>query len=138
MAQIQTLPGAFPLHEDREFLTESEWVILKLLCRPIGALVDMEPGELSAASGGQISLQRCRDLIHIVCLSRLPGLGTWIARIMVEAGWDEHAVRTRPAGEIMEKINRHAGYTICNQASIRALAELQTSWAEAPAIIGAE
>ncbi len=128
MASVQALPGAFPLHEDREFLSESEWVIFKLLCRPVDSLAGAEPAELSAATGGQVSPARCDELIRIVRIKALPGLGSWIARLMAEAGLSDHDVRTLPAERIAERINRKAGYPICNEATTRALAALQLQW----------
>ncbi len=128
MAGVQPLPGAFPLHEDRDFLSESEWVIFKLLCRPVDSLAEAEPEELSAATGGQVSPARCDELIRIVRIKALPGLGSWIARLMAEAGLSEEDVRALPAEEITERINRKAGYPICNAATARALAALQLQW----------
>ena len=125
---IQPLPGAFPLHENRDFLRESEWVILKLLCRPLESLADEEPEALSAASGGQLSVTRCRQLIDIVRISRLSGLGSWMARLMVEAGLSESDVLESPAEELTGKVNEHMGYAVCNAATARALGELQLRW----------
>ncbi len=127
-AQVQSMPGTFPLHENRDFLRESEWVILKLLCRPIDHLATANADELSRASGGQLTPKRCEQLIRIVRISKLPGLGTWIARLMVEAGVDEHALLTQPAEELTGHVNAHAAYPICNQATMHAIAELQRSW----------
>ncbi len=129
-ACLQAMPGTFPLHENRDFLRESEWVILKLLCRPVKNLASADADELSSASGGQISSERCLQLINIVRISNLPGLGTWIARLMVETGIDEHALFTLPAEDLIERLNTHAGYSICNQATVHAIADLQTSWAD--------
>ncbi len=127
-AQVQPMPGTFPLCEDRDFLRESEWVILKLLCRPVDDLATADAGELSRASGGQLLPERCKQLIDIVRISKLPGLGTWMARLMVEAGMDEHALLTRPAEELIARVNAHATYPICNQATMHAIADLQRSW----------
>jgi len=128
MGQVSRLPGAFPLHEDRDFLSESEWVILQLLRRSVESLADADADELSAATGGQISPERCRQLIEIVRIHRLPGLGSWIARLMVEAGLSAEDVRTLPAEELTARINEHAGYPLCNAATTRALASLQAGW----------
>ena len=128
MGQVSRLPGAFPLHEDRDFLSESEWVILQLLRRPLESLAEADADELSAATGGQIRPERCRQLIEIVRIHRLPGLGSWIARLMVEAGLTEHEVKSLPADEVTARINDHAGYPLCNPATTRALAALQGSW----------
>jgi len=122
------MPGTFPLHEDRDFLRESEWVILKLLCRPVDSLAAADTDELSNASGGQLSPERCRQLINIVRISNLPGLGTWIARLVVEAGMDEQALLPLSAEAIVNRVNTHAGYPICNQATVHALTDLQASW----------
>lgn len=128
VAQLKCLPGTFPLHEDRPFISESEWVILKLLCRPLESLADADADELAQASGGQISAQRCHELIGIVRISGLPGLGSWMARLLVEAGVSEQDVLSQAADILIERINTHMGYTICNQATSRAIAELQEEW----------
>lgn len=128
MNNVKSLPGSFPLHENRDFITESEWVILKLLCRPVNELDNTTAEELSAASGGQISVARCDELIRIVRISKLPGLGSWIARMMAETGCDAEMVRNNDAAEIMQRINAKAGYPLCNAATIRALADLQLQW----------
>jgi len=127
-ALVQSMPGTFPLDENRDFLRESEWVILKLLCRSIDSLAMADADELSSASGGQLSPERCLQLINIVRISNLPGLGTWIARLLVEAGMDEHALLTLTAEDVTSRINMHAGYPICNQATAHAIANLQTAW----------
>jgi nitrogenase molybdenum-iron protein alpha/beta subunit len=127
-ARIQTMPGTFPLHENRDFLRESEWVILKLLCRPVDSLATADADELSSASGGQLSPERCQQLINMVRISNLPGLGTWIARLISEAGLDVEAVLTLSAEEIARHVNAHAGYPICNPATTHAIAGLHASW----------
>jgi len=127
-AQLKSLPGAFPLYEDKSFLNESEWVILKLLCRSLDSLAGTDADELAQASGGQLTPERCRELIAIVRISQLPGLGSWMARLMVEAGLGEHDVLTLPADELGERVNAHLGYSICNIATRRALAGLQEGW----------
>jgi len=127
-AQVQPMPGTFPLDEDRDFLRESEWVILKLLCRPLDSLATADADELSSASGGQLSPERCKQLINIIRISNMSGLGTWIARLMVESGVDEQTLLTMPAEDLTECVNKHAGYPICNQATVHAIANLQTSW----------
>jgi len=129
-AQLQSLPGTFPLHEDKTFVSESEWVILKLLCRSLDSLADAEPDELSATSGGQLSVHRCRELIAIVRIARLSGLGSWMARLLVESGSDEVDAVNLPAEELCARINEHMGYAICNAATVRALANLQQGWRE--------
>ncbi len=122
------MPGTFPLHEDKDFLRESEWVILKLLCRPIDHLATANADELSRASGGQLAAERCEQLIEIVRISKLPGLGTWIARLMVESGLNERALLTLPAEDLIDRMNAHTTYPICNRATMHAIAGLQLSW----------
>jgi len=133
MSNIQSLPGAFPLHENRDFISESEWVIFKLLCRPIDSFTNAEAEELSAATGGQVSIERCDELIRIVRIKSLPGLGSWIARLLGEAGLNENDIRHLPATEITERINHKSGYPLCNEATTRALAALQLQWKGAQA-----
>jgi len=128
-ARIQAMPGTFPLHENRDFLRESEWVILKLLRRPVDSLATADADELSSATGRQISPERCRQLINMVRISNLPGLGTWIARLLDEAGLEAETLSTLPAENIVRRVNTHAGYPICNQATVHAIAGLQASWA---------
>jgi len=129
--QVQAIPGTFPLHENKDFLRESEWVILKLLCRPVDSLATANADELSSASGGQLAPKRCRQLIDMIRISKLKGLGTWMARLMVEAELDEQALLTMSAENLIERVNSHAGYPICNQATMHAIANLQTSWTNA-------
>jgi len=132
-AQLQSLPGTFPLHEDKPFTSESEWVILKLLCRSLDSLVDGEAEELSLASGNQFTVERCAELIAIVRISKLHGLGSWMARLLVEAGLNEQDVLNLPADELCARVNQHMGYTICNAATSRALEGLQAAWRKQPA-----
>ena len=128
MGSVQRMPGAFPLHEDRDFLSESEWVIFKLLCRPIDSFADADADELSAASGGQVSRERCDELIRIVQIAALPGLGSWIARLFAEAGLTLAEVRNSDAASLTAAVNDKAGYPICNEATTRALHDLQLQW----------
>jgi len=128
MNNIRTLPGAFPLHADKDFITESEWVILKLLCRPVMDVDGTDAEELSLASGGQIKVKRADELIRIVRISKLPGLGTWIARLMGEVDLDIEQVKTLAPEEIMNRINERMGYPLCNDATVRALTDLQLQW----------
>lgn len=130
MSNVRALPGAFPLHEERNFLSESEWVIFKLLCRPVESFAEAEASELSEATGGQISEARCDELIRIVRIQQLPGLGSWIARILAEAGFDDSQVCELPANEIAERINTKMGYPLLGDATIRALTTLQPQWRE--------
>lgn len=127
-AQLQSIPGTFPLSEDKSFISESEWVILKLLCRPLESLGDADAEELNQASGNQLSVERCRELIAIVRISRLHGLGSWMARLLVEAGCSEEDVLNGDADALCAQVNSHMGYTICNTATSRAIENLQTAW----------
>ena len=128
MNKVQALPGAFPLHEDRNFLSESEWVIFKLLCRPVESFDDANAGELSAATGNQVSPERCRELINIVRIEQLPGLGSWISRLFSETGFSDDEIKNLPASQITGRLNDKLGYTLCNDATSRALAALQLQW----------
>jgi len=128
MNTVQALPGAFPLHADKDFLAESEWVIFKLLCRPIKSFPDNTAEELSHATGKQVSTKRCDELIRIVQIHALSGLGSWIARLFAEADLNVDDIRHRQASEIMHIVNSKAGYNICNEATIHALESLQKQW----------
>jgi len=128
MHKVQALPGAFPLHENRDFLSESEWVIFKLLCKPVDAMAEEDAQSLSIATGNQVSPERCDVLIRIVRISQLPGLGSWIARLLAEAGFSDADLRNRDAAEITDSINAKSGYNICNEATTRALQALQLQW----------
>ena len=128
MNKVQALPGAFPLHEDRDFLSESEWVIFKLLCKPVDSIAEEKPESLSEATGNQVTVARCDTLIRLVRISQLQGLGSWIARLMAEAGFSETDLRNKAASEITAGINTRAGYPICNDATTRALQALQLQW----------
>ncbi len=128
MSKVQALPGAFPLHEDRNFLSESEWVIFKLLCKPVDSITDENATALSVATGNQVSAKRCDELIRIVRISQLQGLGSWISRLMAEAGFSDVDLRNSDAAEITGGINAKAGYNICNEATTRALGALQLQW----------
>jgi len=128
MNKVWTLPGVFPLHEDREYLSESEWVIFKLLCKPIDSITEENPQELSEATGHQVTVERCEMLIRIVRISHLPGLGSWISRLFAEAGFSDMDVRQLDASELTAGINNKAGYNICNEATTRALHALQLQW----------
>ncbi len=128
MNNVQALPGTFPLHEDRDFISESEWVIFKLLCKPIDSIANEQADALSEATGGQVSSKRCDELIRIVRIAQLPGLGTWISRLLAEAGLNDADLRSMETSEITEQINTKAGYRICNKATTRALNALQLQW----------
>ncbi len=128
MNNMQTLPGVFPLHEDRDFISESEWVIFKLLCRPIESFVDDSAEALSAATGHQVTAKRCDELIRIVRIHSLSGLGSWISRLFAEAGLSDEDVRLLSAEEVTGRVNAKAGYNLCNEATTRALTALQLQW----------
>ena len=128
MNTVQAMPGTFPLHADKNFLAESEWVIFKLLCRPIASFPNNTAEELSHATGKQVSNERCDELIRIVQINQLSGLGSWIARLFAETGLNEASVRTGDAAEIMQAVNDKAGYAICNEAAVHALTNLQKQW----------
>jgi len=128
MSKILNLPGAFPLHDNRDFISESEWVIFKLLCRPVDSFIDADAEELSAATGNQVSVERCETLIRIVRIKSLPGLGSWISRLLAEAGLSEEDMRELPAAEITDRVNSKSGYPLCNDATTRALTALQLQW----------
>ena len=133
MSNVKAFPGTFPLHEDHNFLTESEWVIFKLLCRPVESFAEDDPEELSVATGNQVTPTRCDELIRIVRIQQLSGIGSWISRIFAEAGLNDSDIRELPAEEITTRVNDKAGYNICNEATTRALAQLQLQWKGAQA-----
>ncbi len=128
MNKIQALPGAFPLHEDRTFISESEWVIFKLLCKPVDSFVEENAEALSLATGHQVSVARCDVLIRTVRICQLRGLGSWISRLLAEAGFSDSDLRDNDAGEIIDAVNAKANYPICNAATLRALHKLQLEW----------
>ncbi|MDQ6974461.1 MAG: hypothetical protein Q9M10_06215 [Mariprofundaceae bacterium] len=128
MTKVQALPGVFPLHTDKTFLTESEWVIFKLLCRPIQSLADDDAESLSLATGHQVSVARCDELIRTVQIHQLSGLGSWMSRLLAEVGCDVLQVQTDDAHTLMQKVNEKAGYKICNDATVQALSQLQLQW----------
>lgn len=132
-ASVQRLPGVFPLHENKDFLRESEWVIFKLLCRSLDSLAEDDAESLSAATGGQVSVARCDELIRTIRISQLQGLGSWIARLLAESGLDLNDVRNLPSKEIIQRVNNKLGYPLCNEATVRALADLQLRWKGASA-----
>jgi len=126
--KVRALPGAFPLHQDKDYISESEWVIWKLLCRPLSSLPENTPEELSAATGGQISVKRCDELIRIANINTLTGIGTWISRLLAETGFDVNDVCDKPAEVLLGQINNRLGYALCNDATIRAFTTLQQQW----------
>ncbi len=125
---VQAMPGAFPLHLDKDYVSESEWVIWKLLCRPLSSLPENTPEELYHATGGQISVKRCDELVRIVNIATLTGLGTWISRLLAESAYDVSEVCDKPAAVLLGSINKRLGYPLCNEASIRAFEALQMQW----------
>ncbi|GAV19868.1 hypothetical protein MMIC_P0826 [Mariprofundus micogutta] len=128
MNNVKAFPGTFPLHEDRDFLSESEWVIFKLLCKPVDGIGEENAQELSEATGNQVTVERCNELIRIVRISRLQGLGSWISRLFAEAGFSDTDLRLLDAGQLTSAVNGKAGYNICNEATTRALHALQLQW----------
>lgn len=128
MNKIQALPGVFPLHADKTFISESEWVIFKLLCRPIASLADDDAESLSLITGHQVSVARCDELIRTVQIHQLSGLGSWISRLLAEVGCDVLQVQEDNAQILMQKVNEKAGYKICNDATVQALSQLQLQW----------
>ncbi|MDQ6977092.1 MAG: hypothetical protein Q9M75_03160 [Ghiorsea sp.] len=125
---VHAMPGAFPLHQDKNYISESEWVIWKLLCRPLTSLPENTPEELSEATGGQISVERCDELIRIAHIATLSGLGTWIARLLAETDYSVHDVCDKPAAVLLDGINKRLGYSLCNDATVRAFEQLQLQW----------
>jgi len=128
MAKTQALPNMFPLHEDRNFISESEWVIFKLLCKPVDSFNHENATELSLLTGHQVSVERCDVLIRTVRILQLQGLGSWIARLLAEAGFNDDDVCNRDAHIIMDAVNAKARYPICNNATLLALQKLQFEW----------
>jgi hypothetical protein len=125
---VMSLPGAFPLHADKDYISESEWVIWKLLCKPLTSLPESTPQELCEATGGQISEARCDELIRIANIATLTGLGTWIARLLAETDYTVDDVCDKPANVLLDGINKRLGYPLCNDATIRAFEKLQLQW----------
>ena len=121
-------PEAFPLHEDRPFLSEREWTCLRLICHTEDSIADCDPDALAQATGGQIDAERAGQLVAIARMARLPGLGSWMARLLVEAGVREPDLTGQSADELLARVNARAGYPICNAATVAALALLQASW----------
>jgi len=125
---VLSLPGAFPLHQDKKYISESEWVIWKLLCRPIESLPQSTPEELHASTGNQISVTRCDELIRIANIATLSGIGTWISRLLAETGYSVDDVCDKPADILLDGINKRLGYKLCNKATVRAFEKLQLQW----------
>jgi hypothetical protein len=125
---ILSLPGAFPLHLDKNYISESEWVIWKLLCRPLTSLPESTAEELSMSTGGQISKERCDELVRIANIATLSGLGTWISRLLAESDYDVNDVCDIPASVLLGSLNKRVGYPLCNDATVRAFEKLQLQW----------
>lgn len=125
---VHAMPGAFPLHQDKSYISESEWVIWKLLCRPLSSLPENTPEELSEATGNQISVERCNELVRIANIATLSGLGTWISRLLAETGYDVNDVCDKPADVLLDGLNKRLGYKLCNEATVRAFEKLQLQW----------
>ncbi len=126
-------PEAFPLHENRPFLSEREWTCLRLICHTEDSIADCDPGELAEATANQIDAHRAGQLVAIARMSRLPGLGSWMARLLAEAGVHENELTEQSADTLLARVNTQAGYPICNAATVAALALLQASWRQTQA-----
>ncbi|RMH50523.1 MAG: hypothetical protein D6682_06650 [Zetaproteobacteria bacterium] len=120
--------ASFPLHEERPLCSPREEVILRLLCRPLPSLAGEDPEALSRATGGQIDPERCAELIRAVEIAALPGLGSWIARLMAESGLSAEDLRRLSAAEVVARIHLRTGYPVCNDATVEALARMQREW----------
>lgn len=121
-------PELFPLGENRPFLSEREWTCLRLICHNENSIADCEASELVEATAHQIDNNRASQLIEISRISRLPGLGTWMARLLVEAGIVIQDLTSIPADQILQRVNTRVGYPICNAACIAAFTLLQATW----------
>lgn len=124
-------PEAFPLHEDRPFLSEREWTCLRLICHTEDSIADCDPAELARATGDQVDARRADQLVAIARMARLPGLGSWMARLLVEAGVQEAELTESSADDLLARVNAQTGYPICNAATVAAFALLQASWRQA-------
>ena len=120
----------FPFGENQRFLRADEEVILRLLCISEQDLADMDPAHLHAASGGRIACARADEIVRTARLARLPGLGSWAARLLAEAGLDEADVRRLPAAEIAARVHARYGYRIWNEKAVAQLTALQVRWRE--------
>ena len=121
-------PAAFPLDEDRPFLSEREWTCLRLICHTEASIADSDPQALAEATANQIDPARAAQLVEIARMARLPGLGTWMARLLVEADVSLDDLTGKSADELLARVNAQAGYPICNAATIAAFALLQAGW----------
>jgi hypothetical protein len=125
--------GAFPLQENRPFLSEREWTCLRLICHTEDSIADSDPHALAEATAHQIAPARAAQLVEIARMARLPGLGTWMARLLVEAGVTTADLTATSADALLAKVNAQVGYPVCNAATIAAFALLQAAWKHGPA-----
>jgi Domain of unknown function (DUF4332) len=121
-------PEAFPLDEDRPFLSEREWTCLRLICHNQDSIADSDPRALAEATAQQIDAERAGQLVEIARMARLPGLGTWMARLLVEAGVSMDELTEKSADALLARVNAEVGYPICNAATIAAFSLLQAAW----------
>ena len=120
----------FPFGEDQPFLRAHEEVLLRLLCIGEEELAKIAPEELARRAGGQISQARADEIVRTARLARLPGLGSWAARLLAEAGLDEADVRRLDAEELAARVNARFGYPIWNDEAVARLRALQARWRE--------
>jgi hypothetical protein len=121
-------PEAFPLDEDRPFLSEREWTCLRLICHSEASIADSDAQTLAEATAHQIDVRRAGQMVEIARMARLPGLGTWMARLLVEAGISMHDLTASSADDLLARVNAQTGYPICNAATIAAFSLLQAAW----------
>ncbi len=107
-----------------------EEVLLRLLCIGEEELAKIAPEELARRAGGQISQARADEIVRTARLARLPGLGSWAARLLAEAGLDEADVRRLDAEELAARVNARFGYPIWNDEAVARLRALQAHWRE--------
>jgi Domain of unknown function (DUF4332) len=128
MPMTEKKPGSFPLDEDRPFLSEREWTCLRLICHSEASIADSDPHQLAEATAHQIDPERAARLVEIARMARLPGLGTWMARLLVEAGVSINELTEKSADALLARVNTEVGYPICNAATIAAFSLLQAAW----------
>lgn len=128
MLKADRLLKRLPLDEDRPFLSEKEEICLRLLLIDQASLADMPAEKLVELTAGQIGPERAQTVCTIAKMARLPGIGTWFARLAVEAGLDIQAIRTLPAEEIVAIINAHMGYPVCDAHTANKLKKLRDQW----------
>jgi hypothetical protein len=132
MSKAANRPGAFPLAENRPFLSEREWTCLRLICHTEDSIADSDPQALAEATANQIEPARAMQLVEIARMARLPGLGTWMARLLVEAGVTVPDLTEKSADELLAQVNAQVGYPVCDATTIAAFALLQAAWKNAP------